>query len=227
MPAAPGTRTELSRPDTWASGDGMRATSAAVRPWARTMRPGLVGQAPVGVEHGLGLAGRARGEQDHGDVGAPGRPVVSGGADSRASNRGRRCAPRWRPPARPAAGRARPGPPPARGRRACRATSAGPTWWWMGAATAPHRQQARKSTSASHQLGSCQVTTSPAPDAQPAAGRRPPRTPVRSRVPASSRTSPSTTATPGGRPGRAEERVEGRHVPGPPGRRYRAAPGWR
>ena len=34
MAAAPGTSTELSSPDTWASGEGIRATSSAVRPWA-------------------------------------------------------------------------------------------------------------------------------------------------------------------------------------------------
>ncbi len=60
-----------------------------------------------------------------------------------------------------------------RGRPRTRATSAAPTWWWRGAATAPQRQQARNSTSASHQLGSCQVTTSPrrTPGRPQAAGR--------------------------------------------------------
>ncbi len=36
-------------------------------------RPGFVGQAPMGVEHGLGVPARPRGEQDHGHVGPPGR----------------------------------------------------------------------------------------------------------------------------------------------------------
>ena len=37
MAAVPGTSTALSRPDTWANGDGIRATSALVSPWARVM----------------------------------------------------------------------------------------------------------------------------------------------------------------------------------------------
>jgi hypothetical protein len=43
-------------------------------------RAGLVGQAPLGVEHGLRVAGRARGEQDHGHVGSPGRTGGQRGA---------------------------------------------------------------------------------------------------------------------------------------------------
>ncbi len=72
MAAVPGTRIELSRPDTWARGDGMRATSSGVSPWARVMDTRLVGQAPVAVEHRLRVAGRPRGEQHHGDVRSPG-----------------------------------------------------------------------------------------------------------------------------------------------------------
>ena len=37
MAAVPGTRMELSRPDTWARGEGISATSSAVSPWARVM----------------------------------------------------------------------------------------------------------------------------------------------------------------------------------------------
>ena len=37
MPAAPGTRTELRRPEMWASGEGIRATSSVVSPWAVAM----------------------------------------------------------------------------------------------------------------------------------------------------------------------------------------------
>ncbi len=41
IPAAWGTSTELSSPETWASGEGMRATSAAPRPWAATIERAL------------------------------------------------------------------------------------------------------------------------------------------------------------------------------------------
>ncbi len=81
-----------------------------------------------------------------------------------------------------------------------RATSVAPTWWWMGAATAPLRQQAWNRTSASHQFGSCQETTSPrrTPRARsPAATESASRSKVRESMPVS----PSTIAAASGNRG--------------------------
>ena len=79
MAAVPGTSTALSRPDTWARGDGIRATSARVEPVGPGHGQGLVGQAPVGVEHGLGIPGRARGEQHDSRCPTPGPPPTGTG----------------------------------------------------------------------------------------------------------------------------------------------------
>ncbi len=212
----------------WARGEGIRATSSGS---ARGPQPcwRLVGQSPVAVQDGLGVAGRARGEQDHSDIGAAGgaagqRPAaeqrVEPGVPSRTPITRRAPVGVGQRHARP-----RPGPVGSSSSR-MRATSAGPTWWWIGVATAPQRQQAWKRTTASHQLGSCQATTSrwrTPRDRRPPGHRRGQgveRGVVEHDVPVDDRRSRA-------RQGRS---TSSRSRPGtsqaPPGRRWPGAPGW-
>ena len=59
-------------------GEGRRHQHGVVAPEAvhAGHEAGLVGEAPLGVEHRLGLACRPRGEQDHGQVGGPAATVA-------------------------------------------------------------------------------------------------------------------------------------------------------
>ena len=71
-PAAPGTRTPLSRPEIWAIGAGIQHRVA----WAQAVDPRHQRRLPAEravprVQHRLGDAGGARGEQDQRDVGGP------------------------------------------------------------------------------------------------------------------------------------------------------------
>ena len=70
-PAAPGTRTPLSSPEMWAIGAGISTASAGPRPWTRAINEAFQ-LSPLCVwSTALGIPGRARGEQDQGDVGGP------------------------------------------------------------------------------------------------------------------------------------------------------------
>ena len=159
---------------------------------AEAVHPGhqrrLPAQAALRVQHRLGDPGRARGEQDQGDVGglagegagtAPGRR-----RRRRRARRGRRT-PRRRAPGR-GRGRSGRGPP---------STSAAPNECRTGAATAPMRQQARVRTAAARLLGTCQATASPRRTPR---SRRPPATVATSASAsaAESRVAPSTTSPP-------------------------------
>ena len=150
---------------------------------------GLPAQAPLRVQHGLGGAGRARGEEDQRHVGGPAgrsRPARArppsvglerGGVRERASGRGRgsRVGSIW------ASAAVDVGAP-----KECR----------TGAATAPMRQQARGRTAAARLLGTCQATASPAahPPGVQAAGHPAPR--GRSGRRARAESAPSTTSPP-------------------------------
>ena len=179
--------------------------------------PGLVGQAPVRVEHGLGLAGRARREQDHGDVGpAWPRRRSAGGADSRSSKRAS-------PPRTPMA-------------------STSPASGWPGVLRATagcelvedpghfgrphlvvdgggHRSAPPAGPEEHHRLppvGQLPGHHAPPPDTQPGqAARRRGHQPLEG-----AGIQPHVAVHDGqtvGRAARAEESVEGGHVPGPPG----------
>ena len=164
---------------------------------------GLPAQAPVGVQHRLGDPGRARGEQDEGDVGGLAGDGAGRAPGRRPSALGERRGVRERRRARVSRTRAGSIWPRAA------STSAAPNECSTGAATAPMRQQARVRTAAARLLGTCQATAWPAPDAPgpQAAGHR----------------GHQGVGLGGGQPGRAvdhlaavrgEQGVERRHVPG-------------
>ena len=68
-PAAPGTRTPLSSPEMWAMGAGMSTASRRAEAVDAGHERRLPTEASLRVEHRLGDAGRARGEQDQRHVG--------------------------------------------------------------------------------------------------------------------------------------------------------------
>ena len=168
--SAPGISTALSSPDTCASGAGMRIASSGASSWALIITcvlyasPRCVWSAAFGapLEPDVNSAtARSLGRAADRVTGAPasssfgsralGPRTSSGGSHTRASSE-----------------------------PSMRSTSAGPAWWWIGAAIAPSRQHARYSTTASCQFGDCHATTS----------RR--RTPAARRPPASAAIRPSS-----------------------------------
>ena len=203
----------------WARGEGMRATSSGVSPWAVGHAVRLVGQAPVAVQHGLRVARRARGEQDHGHVGARGRCLRRcGGRPRSASNRGSPV----RTPIDPVRtrrvgqrqARRRPGAPPGRARPGSarpRPSRPGGGSGWPPPRSASRRGRGRPPPT------SWGAARPPRPGGGPRgpAGPRPPTRPAASSVAWSSTTSPSITA--GARAGRGDRQqpVEPGYVPGP------------
>ncbi len=147
--------TPLSRPEMWAMRRRQQDGVVGAEPVHLGHGPGLVQQRPVGVQRHLGSAGRPRRAQRDGD-----RRGVDG--RRRGADRARRSGARSR------CGRT----PSARAGSIIAATSAAPARWWIGAATAPSRQQARNSEMAGHPLASCHETVDPAStpsDARPPA----------------------------------------------------------
>ena len=187
-PAAPGTRTPLSSPEMWAIGAGIEHRVGRAEPVDPGHQRRLPAQAALGVQHRLGDAGRARGEEDQRDVGGPageGAGRHRGAADGVGQRggvgerlgvelqdeggvdlaEGRRRRPPRRTSAGPAPPRRRCASRPGSGRR--------PPGCW-GPARPPPRRAGR-----------------PGP-----AARRPPWPPVRRPRPADSRVAPSTTSPP-------------------------------
>ena len=151
----PGTRTPLSSPEMWAMGAGMSTASAGPRPCTLRHERGLPAQPAVRVQHRLGDAGRAGGEQDQRHVGGPaaatgpagttaGRPATSASAAGSEMASGASS--------RTSAGSIWASAP---------STSAAPKEWSTGAATAPMRQQARVRTAAARLFGTCHATAAP------------------------------------------------------------------
>ena len=68
QPAGPGDQHPLSSPETWAIGAGMSTASAGPSSWTPDHQRGLPREGSVGVQDGLGLARRPRGEQHHRQV---------------------------------------------------------------------------------------------------------------------------------------------------------------
>ena len=124
IPAAPGTRTPLSRPEMWAIGAGISTASDGPRPCTRAISDAFQLRPRWVCSTALGMPGRARGEQDQRDVGGP---AGTGAGAARGRRRRRRPARRGRRTRRARArarapGRSGRGPP----RRPPRRRSAGP-----------------------------------------------------------------------------------------------------
>ena len=67
----PGTSTPLSRPEMWAIGAGMSTASDGPSPWTRAISVAFQLRPRCVCSTALGIARRARGEQDQRDVGGP------------------------------------------------------------------------------------------------------------------------------------------------------------
>ncbi len=198
IPTVAGSSTPLSSPEMWASGAGMSTASLGRRPWASAMVRALPASprwvwsttfgSPVEPEVNSATA-----------TSAPLATLSRTGAWVIRSTHSGLAAPTVSAPGR--SPRVEPGP--ASTRRGSReptmpATSAGPTWWWMGTATAPRRQQARNNKTASTRLGSCHTTAS---RRRTPAARSPPAnaSTLESTAAVSSSTEESASAVPSGR----------------------------
>ena len=223
-PRAAGRSTPLRSPETWARGAGVRTTSPADQAVGPRHRHRLPGQAPLGVQDRLGPAGRARGEDDRGQVGRAGGRAVR--ADRRAVGQraeARPCRRGPRPPRRSAAA-GEPSPPSTRRGRAAAtdaSTSAVPATRLSGTATAPSRQQARSRQTAAAPLGSWKATAVAAPDPGPP---QPPGQPVDRRRQLGPTHPPVAVDHPVGprRHRRAQQASSEPRSHGPCGRRYSA-----
>ena len=195
MPPTPATVTAFWRPEMWASGAGISTTSSAVSPCTCDHR------APPSRPGRRGCAAPPSARRSTPRCAAPGR-----------GPRARRNPARTGSPSSTSAGTSsgsttRSGP----SRASSASTSAGPARWWIGAATAPSRQQARYSARASQRLVACQATVLPWP------------TPCARSEPASRATASCERVRDRGRP-RRRRRWRGPH-PAPRRASVRAWPG--
>ena len=218
IPTSAGSSTPLSRPEMWASGAGMSTASLGRRPWASAMVRALPASprwvwsttfgSPVEPEVNRAAATSAPRATPWRTGAWPSSSVHSELAPSTVSAPGR--SPRVEPgPASTRRGSREP---------TMRATSAGPAWWCTGTATAPMRQHARNSSTASTRLGSCHTTAS---RRRTPAARSPPAnvSTLASTVAASSPAEESARAMPSGRGAMAARPSRVGTSQAPPGRR--------
>ena len=182
--------TPFSRPEMWAIGAGSRMASSGPSPCTSVMVRALCSSARWLCRATLGV---------------PVEPEVPSATATDAASTGDGAVRMGAPPGRSVSLRTNTVGP---SRLSMASTSAAPARWWIGAATAPRRQQARNREMAGHPLASCHDTVDPG------------STPSAASPPAISEISCSNGVVP------SSASSSDSSVQGPPGCAQRSVSGW-